>query len=289
MHPVSSEPALSFLVAARDRRDLTVRALSGAIASAREAGFAARVVLYDDGSTDGTGEAVIAMCSTSAEVLRGDGNAFWARSMARAERHALEARREPDLLVWLNDDVELDPDAISRLVDTSSRHPARVVIGSMRDPDTGETTYGGLVRSGPHPLAFALVEPGEEAQEVDAMNGNLVLVPLAVAQRMGGIDGGFSHALADIDYATRASRLGIRAILAPGTYGSCRRTPPPPREPSVAAWRRFVGTKGGGNPRSTARILRRLAPTTWPVWWAITYVLWWTRTWRSAALQRRRD
>ena len=53
------------------------------------------------------------------------------------------------------------------------------------------------------------------AVEVDAMNGNLVLVPRPTAERMGGIDGKFSHALADIDYATRARRLGHRLCLLP--------------------------------------------------------------------------
>ncbi len=268
----------TFLVAAYNRRELTVRALSKAFESARAAGLTPHAVLFDDASTDGTAAAVTETLGESVTVIRGRGSAFWASSMAQSELHALKADPQPDFLVWLNDDVEADLDAMSRLTELAASYPERILVASTRDPENGALTYGGMARSGIHPLAFSLVKPDTRAVvEVDAMNGNLVLVPRSTAERMGGIDGAFSHALADIDYATRARRLGHGALLAPGTFGTCARNSPPESEGIWTGWRRFTGTKGGGNPSSTARILRRLAPRTWPLWWASSYILWWTR------------
>jgi GT2 family glycosyltransferase len=197
--------------------------------------------------------------------------------MAEAERVALE-RNAGGWLLWLNDDVHLDRDAVTRLLTTSASHPRRIVVGSTRDSATGVTTYGGLVPSGRHPLALSLVQPPTDtAREVVTFNGNVVLVPLAVARALGGIDGAFRHAGADIDYGIRASRMSFAAVLAPGTFGTCSRNPEPPAESAWRAWRRFVSVKGGGHPPTAARLLRTAAPHTWLIWWSSTYLMWWLR------------
>jgi len=276
---VIADVRVEFLVAAHNRRDLTVRAITGALASAQAAGVTAHATLFDDGSTDGTPEAVTAASGDAVEILRGDGSAFWARSMAATERRALERKgiQAPTVLVWLNDDVSLDLDALPRLLTVHRENRQRILVGSMRDPESGETTYGGMRRNGRHPLAFALVEPGAEPIAVAAMNGNLVLVPAATARVLGGIDGEFSHSLADIDYATRSAREGTPVMLAPGTFGTCPRNTVHSARGLREEWSAFTSTKGGGNSRSTARILRRLAPATWWLWWTATYVVWWAR------------
>src|ERR1700687_5043268 len=59
-------------------------------------------VVVDDGSSDGTGQAVSA-AFPAAEVISASGDLFWARGMATAEARAV--RSAPDYLLWLNDDV----------------------------------------------------------------------------------------------------------------------------------------------------------------------------------------
>ena len=62
-------------------------------------------------------------------------------------------RSSPDYVLWLNDDVVLQPGFLRRLLDTSRRHGDAVVVGATFDPVTGATTYSGLARSGRHTLA----------------------------------------------------------------------------------------------------------------------------------------
>jgi GT2 family glycosyltransferase len=270
---------LSVIMACHNRKDLTVRSVERAQAAAKHAGIDISFTIFDDGSSDGTAEA-LATLPYSIRILQGDGSAYWANSMAQAERAALESDEltPEDFLVWLNDDVALDETAFASIRTTiDGTNPGTVIVGAMRDPSTGSVTYSGLRRHGPHPLSFALVPPQETLQQIDTFNGNLVVVPVSVARRLGGIDGGFSHALADIDYGLRSMRAGVAVVLAPGTQGTCSRNPVATRRTAREDWRSFTGAKGGGNYRSLKRVLRKSNRNSWPLVVLTSYCLWWVR------------
>ncbi|WP_442544867.1 glycosyltransferase family 2 protein [Arthrobacter sp. KN11-1C] len=269
---------ISVLIACHNRKELTLRCIESARSAAVHAGATIAFTVFDDGSTDGTSEAV-AELPFSIQTLRGDGSAYWASGMAQAEAALLEelSDLEEDLIVWLNDDVVLDKESFSSLAASIALAPGSVIVGAMRDPETGETTYSGMRRSGLHPLSFEMVPPSDLPQPVETFNGNLVVVPVGVARRLGGIDGGFAHAFADIDYGLRLGRAGIPIILGAGTYGTCRRNEPQGIGRINEDWRRFLGPKGGGNYSSLRRILRKSHPLSWWLTIAVTYGLWWLR------------
>ncbi|WP_375400959.1 glycosyltransferase family 2 protein [uncultured Amnibacterium sp.] len=273
---------ITALLACHNRRSLTEQALRDLRAGAEHAGRDVRVVLFDDGSTDGTAEAARAvMPEGSIDVLEGDGDAFWARGMATAEAHALRSLGDGDLLLWLNDDVRLDSDALSVLLAALDGRRDHLVVGATIDPATRRVNYGGYVRSGPHPLRFRHQQPDGAVRPIDTLNGNCVLVPVPAARRIGGIEGTFSHGLADIDYGLRARRAGVQPVLAPRSIGTCPSHPTSPRRPALVEWAEFRSVKGGGHPTSMRRILRRVAPRTWPLFFAWSYAAWWLRTARS--------
>lgn len=262
------------ILACHNRRTLTVRAVQDAADSALAAGLDAHFVLYDDGSTDGTADAVREL-GLPATLISGDGTAFWAKSMSFAEKCALAEASDDDWVMWLNDDVHLDDDALARLAPRLAGNS--ILVGAMRDPNSGELTYSGLRRAGWHPLGFAVVDSSDRLQPIDTFNGNLVCVPVTVARALGGIDGEFAHAWADLDYGLRARAAGIPVLLAPGTYGTCPRNVPNRSGSILARWRRHRSRKGGGEPASVERLIRRHEPAKWP-WaqWAST-ALWWIR------------
>lgn len=266
---------IAVILACHDRRALTVRALEGVRASADAAGVDAVLTVFDDGSTDGTAAALAAL-PFPVDRIAGDGSAYWARGMALAERRALTTAGDADALVWLNDDVDLDPDAVGRLIAAAATHPGAILVGAVREPD-GRTSYSGYRRRGRHPLRLGEVQPDERTQPLDTFNGNLVLVPMPVVRRLGRIDGGFAHQLADVDYGFRARRAGIAVLLAPGTFGVCPTNPPRASRGALADWRDYRSPKGGGHAASMRRALRRSAPLTWPVWMLQTSALWWLR------------
>jgi GT2 family glycosyltransferase len=137
----------------------------------------------------------------------------------------------PDYLLWLNDDVVLDPDALKRLLATfavlcASRQPLSVVVGSTRDSQTGATTYGGFRRTSRlRRMDFARVAPTDTPQSCDTMNGNVVLIPRSVYSIVGNIDEKLRYAMGDLDYGLRARSAGCQVFLAPGHVGTCSENP----------------------------------------------------------------
>lgn len=272
----------SVIMACHNRSAVTVRAIQRAQDAADAAAIEADFTVFDDGSTDGTAEALSAL-PQAIRVLHGDGTAYWARGMAVAEAAVLEtagvetALSLDEFIVWLNDDVTVDQAAFRSLRGIVDQNPGAVIVGAMREPSTGVLTYSGLRRNGRHPLSYVTVSATEESQPVETFNGNLVVVPVPVARQLCGIDGGFSHAFADVDYGLRCGRAGVPVILAPGTQGTCAKNPTPTRRAARQDWRAFTGPKGGGNFRSLERILRRSNRRTWLLVIACTYSLWWAR------------
>lgn len=278
---------LYVIMACHNRRESTLQCIQSAQDAARIAKLKIRITLYDDGSRDSTAESVSRQFPET-EILTGTGSEYWAKSMAIAEASVLQAipreSRENSYVVWLNDDVVLDVDAFERLHDLSLKYPGQILVGAMRDPMSSAVTYSGLRRNGLHPLSFEACPISSSPQSVEVFNGNLVLVPASVAELIGGIDGGYSHALADIDYGFRAKSKSIGVKLAPGSLGTCARNPIPPSRPVATEWKHFIGPKGAGNPKSMMKILRLAAPRSWVLYYFASYGLWWTRRIRKSFL-----
>ena len=185
------------LIACHNRRDNTVACLESLFADELD-GLEVSAVLVDDGSTDGTSDAVRSRFR-DVEIVPSDGSLYWARSMALAEKCA--AAHSPEYLLWLNDDVVLYETALATLLSAAADHgAARIVVGYTLDPASGVPSYGGANRVDWHPLRFRLVTPvAGESTSSDTFNGNVVLVPKEVYEAVGGIDGSFEHAFADFD------------------------------------------------------------------------------------------
>lgn len=273
----ASRSALVFhvIMACHNRKALTVQAIKSMQIAARLAGVTTTYTVFDDGSVDGTDSALNSI-NGPVHIIHGDGSAYWARGMASAESVLLATAglKDDQFVVWLNDDVTVDDDAFSTVLRAQESHPGAVLVGAVRDPSTAQVTYSGMRRGGIHPLNFARVTPSDELQSVDTFNGNLVIVPVRTARALGGIDGGFSHALADVDYGLRCQRLGVPVLLLPGTLGTCPRNPKPAARSIRADWQSYIGVKGPGNYQSMKRILQRTSPNSWPVFMVISYLLW---------------
>ena len=264
---------ITAILASHDRRDQTLACLASYFEQELAAGNDLDAVLVDDGSTDGTADAV-GKRFPAVDVIEGAGDLFWAGAMQVAERAAIQTT--PDHLLWLNDDVVLDRDALSRLLAASESHDGCIAVGALRDPDTASLTYSGIVRRGIHPLRVDRVEPGERPVEVETFNGNAVLVPLRVARKVGPIDGALRHSAADFDYGLRALRAGVASVLASGTVGTCpaNRDIDPWRDPSRPAGERLrlLFSPKGLPPRARARYLMRHGGPAWLLFWLASYV-----------------
>jgi len=262
------------ILASHNRREKTLACLASYFAQEVGPAICLRAVLVDDASSDGT-PAAVGERFPSVEVIAGSGSLYWAGAMALAERVAMKSL--PDFLLWLNDDVVLDSRAVRLLIHTSrSTGAAGIAVGAMRDPASGKLTYSGVGRAGRHPLRMALVTPGDEPVEAETFNGNAVLIPRSVRDRVGPIDGGLVHSAADHDYGLRARRMGVASLVAPGTVGTCERDGGrhPWFDAALPVRERlelFFGPKGFP-PGPRARYLKRHAGSAWPALWLWTYL-----------------
>jgi GT2 family glycosyltransferase len=215
---------LSVLIACHNRREKTLECLRQLKLSAERADVDYQLVLFDDGSSDGTDVAVLEQ-EPAAIVLKGDGGYYWNRSMHAAFAHALNVGFSDYL--WLNDDTILTHDAIEILNNTVTSFPDRetIVVGAVKDPITGEISYGGGRRPDPflRPFHYVMVEPTGQVENVDVINGNIVWVTDPVARRLGNLDPVFEHAMGDTDYSLRARKHGVRIVQTADYIGSCSR------------------------------------------------------------------
>ncbi len=216
---------IAVCMACHNRRERTLACLASLFAAERPAGATLSIYLLDDGSTDGTGDAVRA-AYPEVRVIEGDGERYWAGGMRMAYGAALEGPH--DWFLWLNDDVELLPDALTKLFaayDAARAESGReaIIVGAMKDPASGAVSYSGLMvasRLRPWKLKRRQPDPTRPTP-CDTVNGNLVLIPRALALKLGNIDPGFTHAFGDLDYGFRARRAGARLWVAPGFAGLC--------------------------------------------------------------------
>lgn len=210
---------IAVLMACYNRRDKTTECLKRLAIAAKRVGIEYQLFLFDDGSTDGTADAAL-LLEEDAVIIRGNGSYFWNRSMNQAFAAAMQVGFPAYL--WLNDDTMLQPDAFSLLLAVPGE---AIVVGAISDPDGGHTTYGGLRDANPgfRPFLATLLDPVGHPQDVDVMNGNVVLIPDVIARKLGNLDPVFEHGMGDTDYSKRARKLGIRVLLTAGYVGTCSR------------------------------------------------------------------
>ena len=181
-----------------------------------------KVFLVDDGSSDGTANAIRKNFPT-VTVVEGDGSLYWAKGMRRAWEVTVSERDDWDGYLWLNDDTELRPDALAKMM--SANDGERIVVGDLED-EKGEIVYG--------------------LREGGLFTGNCVLVPRKVYKRLGMICRDYSHAWADSDYAMQAKRSGI-GVVSVGVVGKAEGHPNRPRLKGLSLkdrWRLLRHPKG---------------------------------------------
>ena len=170
-----------------------------------------RVIVVDDGSTDGTREGVAAQFP-EVTVLQGDGSLWWAGAMNVGVRAALS--RGAEYVLALNDDVEVFPDHLENMLAWAERKPEALFGSYAFDIRTRQPYYGGgridwrrgrtiqLLDTCPEPERRGLVE-------VTHLPGRGMWIPSRVFETIGLFDAGhLPHYLSDYDFSCRAARHG---------------------------------------------------------------------------------
>lgn len=257
-----------------NRRDKTLAALHCLYGQKALESFRLSVLILDDGSNDGSREAILAQFP-AVQIIQGDGQYFWNRGMHYIFGEAL--KQDFDFYLWLNDDTFLYPDGLSKMWAAWQALAAKTIIaGSTQDPDTQKTTYGGFIRASRWTLKLYEVEPEETPKHITTMHGNCVLIPKAVSDVVGNIEPYYRHRWGDPDYGLRAARLDCGVYLASGYVGTCESNPLAEAwtDPTLALRERladFHSIKGYGR-KDWFFYVRRHGGLLWPLLWLKPYL-----------------
>lgn len=208
---------IAALLTVFNRKETTLRCLRELGNQVLPEGYEIEVFLTNDGCTDGTPEA-IASEFPKVHVINGDGNLYWNQGMLAAWSEA-ERSRNYDYYLWLNDDTLLYDDAIGCLLQTAENTSnMSIVVGCTTNmQESGVVTYSGLNEKN------EMITPNGQLQECHHFNGNCVLIPKYVYDRLGKTDPYFHHSGGDFDYGKRALKENIKNILTPKFIGRCDR------------------------------------------------------------------
>lgn len=177
------------------------------------------IFLVDDGSCDGTSSA-IKLNFPDVNIIIGSGDLYWNQGMRLAWKTAIQ-KYTPDFFLWLNDDTNIDKDALIHLFEcydeyVNSHENEAIIVGSCRNKnDIDEHSYG-LRDNG------KTVIPNGRLQKGNMLNGNLVLISKVVYTKLGILSNTYTHAMGDYDYGLRALENGIQLITTKKYIATCK-------------------------------------------------------------------
>lgn len=200
-----SEPITDVvLIPVHDRREVTLAVLR-ALATDGVLGWST-VLVIDDGSNDGTAEAIRAEFPT-VSLLRGDGSWWWCGAIRRGMEWSLA--RGAQRLFWLNDDCRPPPGGLAAMRDCVERERCVTWIDASAP---GGWSYGAHRKTWWRIRRCSTDE--ERHHAIDTFSGNCVCLPRSWIEQVGlPHDGLFPHGIGDLDYGLRLKAAG--AVLQP--------------------------------------------------------------------------
>jgi hypothetical protein len=177
------------------------------------------IIVADDGSTDGSVEA-ITKHFPDVSVVRGDGNLWWAGGVNLGVAEAL--KRSVEFILVINNDTVVEPGFLEPLVETALANPRSIVTSKIYDFDdrTFISSFGGKIN-------WLLGEIRDvtsrrdrcdfnQLRECDWVNGSSTLIPAAAFMELGFFDQQVCPQYhGDAEFCLHARRRGYRLLAEP--------------------------------------------------------------------------
>jgi GT2 family glycosyltransferase len=215
---------IEIVMPVHNRRKTTVQCLKS-LERIDKTGLEIHIIVVDDGSTDGTTEAIQKMFP-EIEIISGDGTLFYVGGTNRGISAAL--KRNPDYILTVVDDSIFHEQFLQRLIKTAETK-AHSVVGTLlllwdlphkvfQVDFKWKTLDGGWSQ----PENVTAFDFPQTAFEVEGMAGNCILFPVDAIKECGLLDEKkFPHNWGDIQYVVRMKKLGWQLLVEPKSYVWC--------------------------------------------------------------------
>lgn len=213
------DTTVTVLLTCFNRKNKTEHAVKQLLKNEAEVDF----IIVDDGSTDGTREAIEAL-PANVDYIMGNGNYYWCGGMRVAVDAYFTRKTKSDYVLFVNDDVDFRDNTIDFLLQDGIDDNT-VIVGCTSDKN-GKLSYGGVRSKGKIiNIEAEYVGPNISNRLISTFNANCVLLKSNIVEKAGNFDTHFSHSLGDWDYGFRITKLGYKIIVSSEYVGKCNKNP----------------------------------------------------------------
>lgn len=186
-----------------------------------------RIIIVNDGSNDGT-KKYITKNFPQINIINGDGSLFWGGAIKLGIEYVLKKKKTGDWILILNNDIELTPETISRLISISeiNKKKSLVIPLTLNAKDRKTIIKSGtLVKSWflnitKHVFVNMEIDQIKNKQPivVDIFTGRCVLHPIEMFEITGNYDAtNFKHYGCDDEFSLRVKKFGYSILLCPSS------------------------------------------------------------------------
>lgn len=215
---------ISLIIPVFNNLDFTkkcLKNLSGQLSRFSQNAESVKIIIVDDGSTDGTSSWVLNNYP-NVEVLSGDGNLWWSGGINKGMRFAIDALKT-DYILWWNNDILSDAAYFENLFQLIKSHPENVIFGSKIFFLGKELIWGMGGRFEPKKGVKYMYGQGKrdglefgKPLDVDWFPGMGTCFHSSIINKIGFLDEkNFPQYHGDSDYTFRAKKAGFQLIAFP--------------------------------------------------------------------------
>ena len=220
---------IAVLLTCHNRKDKTLSCLKSLYRAYENNDADLEIIIYltDDGSTDGTKEAV-SQLYPEVNILIGNGNLYWAGGMRNSWNEALKTDFDGYLL--LNDDTNVAMNVFDQLFKVNKHSFTTygfggIYIGFTHDGNYS-VTYGGSVIINKFLFSAQRLVPNGKIEECNLGNANIMLVSQDAVNKIGILSEEYIHGIADYDYIIMAGKKDVPVLTTTDYCGICLKDKP---------------------------------------------------------------
>lgn len=186
-----------------------------------------KIYLINDGSTDNT-KKIVNEKFPDIKIFEGDGSLYWGGAVNYGVSEVLKICNKGDWILLINNDVVLETNSISNLIEQSKKYNRKGIFGALtvshKDKSliikSGTIVKNWFLNFTSHLFLNQNLNDIDNTKtlNVDFLTGRCLLHPVEIFGVVGNYNSKiFPHYGADDEFSMRIKKYGYSAILCPGS------------------------------------------------------------------------